>query len=105
MVQEADYETLKPITYRLKKYTPTPVMLEGYASEAPANSPSEWFSKKYPAQAEQYGPPMLESVETLLDQSTQVSPVALNPRPRTISAGSRVVSSRRTSKTMPRTTI
>ncbi len=78
MAYQAAQETLKPITYRLKQYTPAPVMLQEYTSEAPANSPSEWFSKKFPAQAEQYGPPMLESVETLLDQSTQVSAVALN---------------------------
>ncbi len=53
-------------------------MLQEYASERPAKSPGEWFSKRFPAQAEQYGPPMLECVETLLDQSIQVSPVALN---------------------------
>ncbi len=78
MVQETERETLKPLTYRLKKHTTPPLMLCEYSIEEPPRSPSDWFSRKFPSQAEQYGPPILESVETLMDQSALVSPVALN---------------------------
>ncbi len=71
-------EPLRPIRYQLKKYTPVPLMLQEYQAEAPPTSPSEWFSRKFPEQSRIYGPPVLESVETLLDQTNRVCPVSLN---------------------------
>ena len=78
MVQKHQDETLRRIDYQLKNCTPPPAIVQEYAERAPVQSPSDWFSRKFPALAERYGPPILEAVEPLLDQSTRITPVALN---------------------------
>ena len=78
MVQSPEEQTLRLIRHRLRRPTAVAKILEEHATDCPARSPSDYFSKRFPALAQRYGPPILESVETLLDQSTTTTPVALN---------------------------
>ena len=70
-----EIEAIQPMTYRLKRYEPNPLMLNQYQEEPSSQSPCEWFSRRFPEQAKTYGPPLLEGTSQELDQ---INPVALN---------------------------
>lgn len=79
MEQDETSETLRRVRHRLKGVEVKSSLFENDAPALPARSPSDWFARKFPELALQYGPPMLERVETLLDQDSQeITPVALN---------------------------
>ena len=65
-------------TLRLKRYEPVPLVLREYVGEKTPATPSEWFSAMFPAQAEQYGAPILESETVDGDGFVKVEPVSMN---------------------------
>ena len=69
---------LIPLVCQLEKYQPTPWLLKDTVSDPPVKTPSEWFSKKWPTEAEQYGTPFLEAKYLDENQEKHVNPIALN---------------------------
>lgn len=60
----------------LKKYEPIPWGF-GCDKDKPATTPSEWFSKKFPKQAEIYGCPFIEAKQTH-GMDYKIQPLAMN---------------------------
>jgi len=50
-----------PVTLQLVKYKPVPWLFRNDLPEPPVKTPSEWFSKRWPEQAETFGTPFLEA--------------------------------------------
>ena len=74
MEHKTEYEP--KLTYQLQT-AECPSFLEGQKQRKPT-TPSEWFSSKFPQQANTYGPPILEAVYAGPDHSNRVNAVALN---------------------------
>jgi hypothetical protein len=67
-----------PVTVQLLKYKPVPWLFRNDLPEPPVTTASEWFSKRWPQQAETYGTPFLEAKFFDGDQEKHVNPIALN---------------------------
>jgi hypothetical protein len=67
-----------PVTVQLVKYKPVPWLFRDQMPEPPVNTPSQWFSKRWPQQAETYGTPFLEATFLDGDLEKHVSPISLN---------------------------
>jgi len=46
-----------PATVQLVKYKPVPWLFRDQMPELPVQTPSEWFSKRWPQEAETFGTP------------------------------------------------
>ena len=69
---------LVPVVCQLEKYQPIPWLMRDAIPDPPVNTPSEWFSKKWPRQADIYGTPFLEAKYLDDQQEKHVNPIALN---------------------------
>jgi hypothetical protein len=78
MAQEVEQPVMQSRRYRLKKHESEPLLLQDHALEQAPQSPSESFSRKFPEQAESYGPPILEATYPELNHSSRISAEALN---------------------------
>ena len=67
-----------PVTIQLVKYKPVPWLFRDQMPEPPVTTPSEWFSKRWPKQAETYGTPFLEAKYFDGDLEKHVNPIGLN---------------------------
>src|SRR5581483_8896099 len=68
-------------TLQLKTFEPAPAILRDQLPDKAPRTPSEWFSKKFPIQADIYGAPLLEEeYETpeFGDLTLRTKPLALN---------------------------
>jgi len=77
MAQEQP-ELLIPIRWQLKHYEVDPWMLKNQAPPLPPKTPAEWFSKKWPKPASDYGCPFLETTCTDEYGFQTTNPIALN---------------------------
>ena len=66
------------VTVQLAKYKPVPWLFRHDLPEPPVNTPSQWFSKRWPQQAEMYGTPFLEATFLDGDLEKHVNPISLN---------------------------
>jgi hypothetical protein len=62
---------------QLKKYEPTPWPLRDHIPDPPPQTASEWFSKKWPKQAGEFGTPFLEAKYSSIE-GQRVNPIAMN---------------------------
>ena len=69
---------LVPVVCQLEKYQPIPWLMRDTIEDPPVKTPSEWFSKKWPRQADTYGTPFLEAKYFDDNQGKHVNPIALN---------------------------
>jgi len=67
-----------PVTVQLVKYKPVPWLFRNDLPEPPVTTPSEWFSKRWPEQAETFGTPFLEAKLHDGDLEQHVNPLSLN---------------------------
>ena len=67
-----------PVTVQLVKYKPVPLLFRDHMPEPPVKTPSEWFSKRWPQQADTYGTPFLEAKFLDGNLEQHVNPIALN---------------------------
>jgi hypothetical protein len=67
-----------PLRFELKKPRPEVDLFSDFRTEDAPSTPSEWFARKFPSQAEEFGAPLLEGRYLELDQSFRTKPVALN---------------------------
>ncbi len=67
-----------PVTLQLVKYKPVPWLFRNDLPEPPVTTPSEWFSKRWPQQAETFGTPFLEAKLHDGDLEKHVNPLSLN---------------------------
>jgi hypothetical protein len=67
-----------PVTVQLVKYKPVPWLFRNDLPEPPVKTPSEWFSKRWPEQAETFGTPFLEAKLHDGDLEQHVNPLSLN---------------------------
>lgn len=65
-------------TLQLKGYDHVPHFALGALADNQPQTPSEWFSKKFRAQLETFGPPILESVSLDPAGQKRVTPISLN---------------------------
>ena len=63
---------------QLKKYTQEPFPFNHVSYNTTPTTPSEWFSCKFPQQAQIYGCPFIELVEPLGDGINAITPLAPN---------------------------
>jgi hypothetical protein len=68
----------QPIVCQLKKYEPALCTLIGNVPDKVATTASEWFSQKWPEEAERYGCPFLEAKYVDEFELAHVNPIALN---------------------------
>lgn len=67
-----------PIVCQLERYKVTPWIMQDRVPDAPVNTASEWFSKRWARQAEEFGCPFLEARYTDSNEEKHVNPIALN---------------------------
>ena len=67
-----------PVIVQLVKYEPVPWLFRNDMPAPPVNTPSEWFSKRWPQEAETFGAPFLEAKYLDKDLEEHVNPIALN---------------------------
>lgn len=73
-----ELESNIPMTCQLEKYTPHRRLFGDQTPEPPAKTPSEWFSKRWPREAEEFGTPFLEAKYFDGNQEKHVNPIGLN---------------------------
>ena len=67
-----------PVTVQLLKYKPVPWLFRNDLPEPLVTTPSEWFSKRWPQEAETFGTPFLEATFLDSDLEQHVNPISLN---------------------------
>jgi hypothetical protein len=67
-----------PVTVQLVKYKPVPWVFRHDLPEPPVTTPSQWFSKRWPQEADAFGTPFLEATFLDGDLEKHVNPIAIN---------------------------
>jgi hypothetical protein len=75
---EIIHDRLSTAKLQLKQWEPDPWPLTDYAIDGKPTTPSEWFSKMFPAQARIYGCPFIELAEDRSDGLKKINPLAPN---------------------------
>jgi len=76
MAREEQPDT--PVTCQLVKHKPVPWLYRNEMPEPEVKTPSQWFSKRWPQQAEEFGTPFLEAVYLDNDLEKHVNPISMN---------------------------
>ena len=75
---EIIYDQLSTARLQLKKWQPEPWPNIQYANYTKPTTPSEWFSCKFPVQAQIHGCPFIELAEDIADGLKKINPLSAN---------------------------
>jgi hypothetical protein len=75
---EIIHDQISTARLQLKKWEPEPWPMTDYAIDRKPTTPSEWFSKYFPAHAKVWGCPFLELAEDRADGLKKINPLSAN---------------------------
>jgi hypothetical protein len=75
---EIIHDQLSTARLQLKKWEPEPWLFGDRATDRKPTTPSEWFSKHFPAHAKVWGCPFIELAEDIADGLKKINPLAPN---------------------------
>jgi len=75
---EIIHDQISTARLQLKKWEPEPWPLTEYAIDRKPSTPSEWFSKHFPAHAKVWGCPFIELAEDIADGLKKINPLSAN---------------------------
>jgi hypothetical protein len=75
---EVIHDQISTARLQLKKWKPEPWLLTDYAIDQKPTTPSEYFSKMFPAHAKVWGCPFIELAEDIADGLKKINPLSAN---------------------------